>query len=89
MPIKTIPLSRLEAELRKTLDECADTGSTVVVQLPDDRLVSIQSLDPADDGDDLVNQLLESNAAFRALVERSKASRRKPFPLTTGKRRNQ
>ena len=83
MPIKTIPLSRLEADLRNTLNECADTGSTVVVQLPDDRLVSIQSLDPADD-DDLVNQLLESNPAFRALGERSRASPRKPFPLAPG-----
>lgn len=83
MPIKTIPLSRLESDLRNTLNECADTGSTLVIQLPDDRLLSIQSLDPAED-DDLINQLLESNQAFRALAERSKSSPRKPFALGPG-----
>jgi hypothetical protein len=52
----------------------------VVVELPDQRLVAIQPLDPAED-DDLINELLESNPSFRALVARSKASPRKPFPL--------
>jgi hypothetical protein len=79
MSIKLIPLSRLEADPRGTLTECLDSGSALVVELPDHRLVSIQGLEP-DDDDDLVNQLLESNPAFRALVERSKASPRKPFP---------
>jgi len=83
MRIKTIPLSRLEANVRKTLNECADSGSTFVVQLPDQRLVTIQPLDPTED-DELVNELLESNAAFRALVAKSKASRRKPYPLSPG-----
>jgi hypothetical protein len=46
MGIKTIPLSRLEADLRGTLNECADSGSTVVVELPDQRLVAIRPLDP-------------------------------------------
>jgi hypothetical protein len=77
-PIKTIPLSRLEADLHKTLNECADSGSTVVVQLPDERLVAIHPLDPAGD-DDLINELIESNGAFRALVEKSRSSARKPF----------
>jgi hypothetical protein len=35
MAIKTIPLSRLEADLTKTLNECAETGETVVVERPD------------------------------------------------------
>jgi hypothetical protein len=78
MPIKTIPLSRLEADLRKTLNECADSGSTVVVQLPDERLVAIHPLEPAED-DDLINQLIESNAAFRELVARARSGPRKPF----------
>jgi hypothetical protein len=43
------------------------------------RLVSIPSLEP-DDEDDLVDRLLKSNPAFRALVEKSKASSRRPFP---------
>jgi hypothetical protein len=33
-----------------------------------------------DDDDDLIDRLLESNPAFRALVEKSKASTRRPFP---------
>jgi hypothetical protein len=78
MAIKTIPLSRLEADPRGTLNECADSGDAFVVALPDQRLVTIQSIDPSED-DALTSELLESNPAFRALVEKSKASSRKPF----------
>jgi hypothetical protein len=77
--IKTVPLDRLEADLRGALSECADTGSVLVVELPDRRFVAIQSLDATED-DDLVNELLATNAAFRDLVTKSKAGRRKPFP---------
>jgi hypothetical protein len=80
MGIKTIPLSRLETELRKTLSECADSGATMVVELPDHRLIAIQALEPGED-DDLINQLLASNQAFQELVAKSKASPRKPFVL--------
>jgi len=83
MGIKTIPLSRLEADLRGALNECADSGSTVVVELPDRRLVAIQPLDPTED-DDLINELLASDPSFRELVAKSKAGPRKPFPLDTG-----
>jgi hypothetical protein len=79
MSIKMIPLSRLEADPRGTLTECLDSGEALVVELPDHRLVTIQGLEPNED-DDLVDRLLESNPAFRALVERSKASPRRPFP---------
>ncbi len=78
MAIKTIPLSRLEADLKKTLNECANSGETVVVELPDQRLLAIQSLDPQED-DALIDELLASNLKFQALVEKSKASPRKPF----------
>ena len=78
MAVKTIPLSQLEADPRGTLSECLDSGEALVVELPDHRLVSIQGLEP-DDADDLVDRLLESNPAFRALVEKSKASPRRPF----------
>jgi hypothetical protein len=78
MDIKTIPFSRLETHLRATLDECADSGQAVVVELPDQRLITIQSLETQDD-DDLINQLLESDPRFQALVAKSKASPRKPF----------
>jgi hypothetical protein len=83
MDIKTIPLSRLEADPRGTLSECADSGQALVVELPGHRLVVIQALDAADD-DDLVSDLLESNPAFQALVAKSKSSPRKPFPPGSG-----
>ena len=79
MAIKTIPLSRLERDLGKTLDECAESGQTWVVELPDQRLLAIQSLDPNEDGS-LMDELLASNPRFQALVAKSKASPRRPFP---------
>lgn len=78
MGIKTIPLSRLEADPRGTLNECADSGQAMVVELPDHRLVAIQPLEPSED-DDLTSDLLETNAAFQALVAKSKAGPRRPF----------
>jgi len=82
MAIKTIPLSRLETDLKKTLDECADSGETVVVEMPDQRLLAIQAIDPQQD-DSLMDELLAANPKFQALVARSKASPRKPFALGT------
>lgn len=79
MAIKTIPLNRLEADLEKTLNECAESGETVVVEMPNQRLLAIQSLDPRED-DSLIDDLLASNPKFRALVAKSKAGPRKPFP---------
>lgn len=79
MAIKTIPLSQLEADPKGTMSRCADSGQTLVIELPDHRLLAIQPLDPAAEDDDLVSELLESNAAFQALVAKSKASSRKPF----------
>ncbi len=81
MSVKLIPLSRLEADPRGTLNDCLDSGQAVVVELPDHRLVSIQGLEP-DEDDDLIDRLVESNASFRALVEKSKASARRPFSTT-------
>ena len=78
MGIKTIPLSRLETDLKKTLNECAESGETVVVEMPDHRLFAIQSLDSGED-DSLIDELLASNPKFQALVAKSKASPRKPF----------
>jgi hypothetical protein len=79
MPIKTIPLSRLAADPGGTLNECADSGQAVVVELPDHRLIAIQPLDPRED-DALTDELLASNTEFQALVARSKTSPRLPFP---------
>ena len=78
MAIKTIPLSRLETDLKKTLNDCADSGDTVVVEMPDQRLLAIQPLEPQED-DTLMDELLASNPKFQALVAKSKASPRKPF----------
>jgi hypothetical protein len=78
MAIKTIPLSRLETDLKKTLNECAASGQTVVVEMPDQTLLAIQPLDPQED-DSLMDELLAANPRFQALVEKSKRSPRKPF----------
>jgi hypothetical protein len=83
MSIKLISLSRLEADPRGTLSECVDSGDALVVELPDHRLVTIRGLEP-DEDDDLVDRLIESNPAFRALVQKSKAGPRKPFPTPDG-----
>jgi hypothetical protein len=80
MSIKTIPLSRLEENPLATLNECADSGQAFIVQLPDQRLVAIQALEPSEE-DSLTDQLLESNPAFQALIAKSKASPRKPFGI--------
>ena len=78
MAIKTIPLSRLETDLKKTLTECAESGETVVVEMPDQRLLAIQSLDPQED-DSLIDELLASHPKFQALVAKSRVSPRKLF----------
>ncbi len=83
MDIKTVPLNHLEMDPRGTLTECADTGSIMIVELPDQRLVAIQSLEATED-DDLINELLASNPAFREMVAKSKSGPRKPFPLGQG-----
>jgi hypothetical protein len=78
MAIKAIPLSRLKTDLEKTLIECVDSGDTIVVEMPDQRLLAIHGLEPPE-GDDLMDKLLASNPKFQALVGKSKASPRKPL----------
>jgi hypothetical protein len=80
MAIKTILLSRLEIDLKKTLDECAVSGERLVVEMPDQRLLAIQALDSQED-DTLMDELLAGNPRFQALVAKSKSSPRKPFAL--------
>lgn len=79
MDIEVIPLSQLQTDTPGLLTRCCDSGQTVVVELPDHRLVAIQSLDPEDEDDSLISDLIETNADFRALVKKSAASPRKPF----------
>jgi hypothetical protein len=78
MDTKVIPLSDLQADPEGILRRCLDSGQTIVVELPEKGLVSIQ---PVDVGDDLVDQLIKHNPAFRALLEKSLASPREPFPF--------
>jgi hypothetical protein len=83
MDITLIHLSQLEADRRRTLSECVDSGQALFVELPDHRFVSMQPLEPADD-DPLIDELLESSSSFRALVEKSKASSPRTFPGSPG-----
>jgi hypothetical protein len=83
MAIKTILLSSLATDLAKELNECAESGQTLVVELPDRRLVAINSLDPNED-DLLMDELLASNPKFAELVKKSKAGARKPFASVVG-----
>jgi hypothetical protein len=84
MTIRRMTLSSREADLRATLNECADSGQALVVELPDQRLITIQAMDVAGD-DSLVDDLLQSDPAFQELVAKSKAGPRKPFKAGPGK----
>jgi hypothetical protein len=78
MDTKVIPLSDLQADPEGVLRRCYDSGQPLVVELPDRGLISIR---PVDEDDDLINELIEHNAAFRELLARSVASPREPFPF--------
>ena len=78
MDTKVIPLSDLQADPEGVLRRCYDAGQILVVELPDRGLISIR---PLDEDDDLVNQLIENNPAFRELLARSIASPRESFPF--------
>jgi hypothetical protein len=79
--IKVIPLSKLEADPLGMLNECLDSGQALVVEVPDHRRVAIHGLD-SEESEDLVDRLLESNPSFRSLVEKSKLSPRRSFPIS-------
>ena len=83
MDIKVISLSQLQTDTPGLLTKCCDSGRPVVVELPDHRMVAIQPLDAGDENDSLVSDLIDSNADFRALLEKSAASPRKPFAAGT------
>src|SRR5438552_4013029 len=70
MDIKTIPLTSLEADLGGIVSECADSGQALVVELPGDRFVAIQPLEPRE-VDELASDLLESNPAATRSIPRS------------------
>jgi hypothetical protein len=78
MDTKVVSLSDLQVDLVGVLSQCYDSGQAVVVELPNRGLVSIQPVEP---DDDLVNDLIKHDPAFRALLEESLASPRVPFPF--------
>jgi hypothetical protein len=82
MDTKVILLRELQADTEGYLRSCCDSGEPLLVKLPDDRLVAIQ---PVGEDDDLVDDLIEHNPAFRALLAKSLASPRKPFQPATVK----
>ena len=79
MGIDRIPLSQLKMDPQGLLSECCNSGRAIVVELPDHRFVAIQSIEPDDADDSLVNDLIETDPSFRALLEKSKAGPRKPL----------
>ena len=79
MDTRVIPLSDLKADLEGVLRRCYDSGQSLVVELPDRGLVAIQPVEP---DDDLVDDLIAHDPAFRELLTRSLASPREPFPFT-------
>jgi hypothetical protein len=74
-----VPCINVEGDEVVILVVARKAGQTLVVEMPDQRLLAIQSLDPNED-DSLTDELLSSNPRFQALVARSKAGPRKPFP---------
>lgn len=78
MDTKVIPLSDLQADPEGVLRRCYNSGEPLIVELPDRGLISIR---PVDEDDDLVNELIEHNPAFRQLLAKSIAGPREPFPF--------
>src|SRR2546429_667860 len=81
MDTTVIPLTELQADPEGLLTRCLDSGTRMVVELPDHRRVRIEPLE--DEDDDLINDLIEHDPKFRALLARSLASGDRPFtPLS-------
>jgi hypothetical protein len=76
MATKIIPLHELQSDTEGYLRRCSESGQALVVELPDHRLLSIQ---PVDEDDELVDELIERNTAFQALLIKSATSPRKLF----------
>jgi hypothetical protein len=79
MDTKTIPLSELQADQEGVLHRCLDVRQVLVVELPDRRFIAIQPLLESDDN--LTDELIENNPAFREMLAKSLASLRELFEL--------
>ena len=84
MDIEVTSLSQLLEAPEDLLSRYTGPDRTLVVELPDHRLVAIQLLEPDDEEGSLVSDLLETDARFWALVERSRMSPRKDFAHGSG-----
>lgn len=84
MDIEVTSLSQLLEAPEDLLNRYTGPDRTLVVELPDHRLVAIQLLEPDDEEGSLVSDLLETDARFRALVERSRMNPRKDFTRGAG-----
>ena len=78
MTTKVISLDEFEHGLRGVLESCSLPGQSVVIELPNQRRVSIQNWDE-DDG--LIDRLLENNSELRDMTQKSFAGPRRPLPL--------
>lgn len=76
MDTKLIQLRELKLDVEGYLQNCSQSGQPLLVELPDKRLLAIQ---PVEQDDDLVNELIANNPAFRAMLARSATSPMKPF----------
>lgn len=77
MTTKIMTLNDIPSQTEDFLRRCCDDGKSLIVELPDHRRVSVQM---HDDDDDLIDRLIEGNAAFRQLLAKSQASPLLPFP---------
>lgn len=73
-----IPLSDLQSDAEGVPRRCDDPGHPRVAELPDWGVVWFR---PVDADDDLINQLIEHNPAFREHLANSVASPGAPFPF--------
>ena len=81
MTTKVMTLNEVPSQTVEFLRRCCDDGHSFVVELPDHRRVSVQMHDK---DDDLIDRLIETNAAFRQLLEDSQASPLLAFPPPIG-----
>lgn len=81
MTTKVLTLDELRQGLDGILESCSEPGQTVVVELPNQRRVTIQNWD-ADD--DLIDRLLESNADFCEMAAPSLEDVRSVFSSIKG-----
>ncbi len=79
MDTKVIQLSELQADPEGVLSRCYDSGQSLVIELPNRGLISIQ---PVEADDTLVDDLIAHNPAFRDLLAKSLTSPREEYSFS-------